>query len=30
VIKEMKIAVPAIILSLAAGIVLILIKSFTG
>jgi hypothetical protein len=30
VIKEMKIAVPVIILSLAAGVALILIKTFTG
>jgi hypothetical protein len=30
VIKEMKIAVPAIVLSLAAGVVLILIKTITG
>jgi hypothetical protein len=30
VIKEMKIAIPAIILSLAVGVILILIKTFTG
>jgi hypothetical protein len=30
VIKEMKIAVPAIILSIATGIILILIKTFSG
>jgi hypothetical protein len=28
--KEMKIAVPAIIISTAAGIILLLIKTFTG
>jgi hypothetical protein len=30
VIKEMKFAVPAIVLSLMAGVVLILIKTFVG